>query len=419
MSLAQELSDNSFADTYAAMRASTVAMIEGLTAEDCNLQAMPETSPAKWHLAHTTWFFETFVLEPFAAGYLPENPQYRVLFNSYYNGIGEQYPRPQRGLLSRPSLEEVLAYRDTVDAAIMELLAERYAETDDTAARVELGLHHEAQHQELLLTDLKYSLFQNPLFPAYRDAVTSMTENNASLEWIEFPGREVEIGHAADGFAFDNERRRHSVLLQPFRLASRLITNGEYLDFIEHGGYESPEYWLADGWVELQQAESRQPLYWGRVDDQWFEYTLHGLRPLDLSAPVSHVSQYEAQAYAAWAGKRLPTEAEWEVAAEGLPVTGNLLDSEALQPRAATGQGLLQMFGDCWEWTNSAYLPYPGFSASDNALGEYNGKFMSGQLVLRGGSCLSRAFHVRASYRNFFYARDRWQCTGIRLADDG
>ena len=377
MELAKEIADSGLADAFANLRASTVAMITGLTAEDCNLQAMPETSPAKWHLAHTTWFFETFVLEPFAAGYLPVNPQYRVLFNSYYNGIGAQYPRPQRGLLSRPGLEEVLAYRDIVDAAVTELLVQPQADADEIAARVELGLHHEAQHQELLLTDLKYSLFQNPLFPAYRESAATMTDRSVPLDWIAYSGGEAEIGHTGDSFAFDNESPRHKVLLRPFQIANRLITNGEYLEFVEQGGYDSPEYWLSDGWAELQQTQSRQPVYWGNVDGQWFEYTLHGLRPLDLHAPVAHVSQYEAQAYAAWAGKRLPTEIEWEVAAQGQPVQGSFLDSDGLQPRAVDGAGLLQMFGDCWEWTNSAYLPYPGFRASSNALGEYNGKFMS------------------------------------------
>jgi len=419
MKLAQYKEEAGFADEFAGLRASTTALCAGLSPEDCNLQAMAETSPAKWHLAHTTWFFETFVLEPYAADYLPVNPLYRMLFNSYYNGVGAQYPRPQRGLLSRPSLDEVLEYRDTVTAAVTELLQEsNHPEAADISARVELGMHHEAQHQELLLTDLKYSLFQNPLFPAYREQEPESAPAASPLGWVGYAGGEVATGHDSNGFAFDNETPRHAALLRPFQLASRLVTNGEYLEFIADEGYDNPEYWLSDGWSDICETGIRQPLYWGNIDGEWFEYTLHGLQPLDLNAPVSHVSGYEAQAYAAWSGQRLPTETEWECVAQSADITGNFLDSEALRPLSATGAGVQQLFGDCWEWTNSAYLPYPGYRASAGALGEYNGKFMSGQMVLRGGSCLSRAFHIRPSYRNFFYARDRWQCTGIRLAKD-
>ncbi len=435
MSLAKKLdaaaTDASLAGRFAALRAQSTAMVADLSAEDCNLQAIADTSPAKWHLAHTSWFFEAFVLEPYAAGYLPVDPRYNVLFNSYYNGIGEQFPRAQRGLLSRPTLDEVLDYRQQVDAAVLELLAETdHLGSAEIAARVELGLHHEAQHQELLLTDIKYNLFQNPLFPAYRplDELPPAAEA-LPLTYIEYAGGKVELGAAGSGFAldnfaFDNERPRHKALLTPFRLANRLVTNAEFLEFIEAGGYREPQHWLSDGWAEVRQHNWTQPLYWGRIDGQWLEYTLNGLQPLDPAAPVSHVSYFEAQAYAAWAGARLPTEAEWESVAAAGPLTGNFLDTGSLHPRAAqadaavAGETPLQLFGDCWEWTQSAYLPYPGFRAPDGAIGEYNGKFMSGQMVLRGGSAMSRAFHVRATYRNFFYPRDRWQCTGIRLASD-
>lgn len=422
MELAKEQSDETVADHFMAVRSSTVDLCATLTPEDCNLQAMPDTSPAKWHLAHTTWFFETFVLAEFMVDYLPVNPLYNVLFNSYYNGVGEQFPRPQRSVLSRPGLDEVLAYREAIDRAVVDLLHDAgHPQLRDITARVELGLHHEAQHQELLLTDLKYCLFQNPMFPVYRESAGLHTAADpAPLDFVVCPGGQLETGHAGEGFCFDNELPRHIEFVVPFKLANRLVTNGEYMEFIEAGGYRNPDYWLADGWSELQQQGGRQPLYWGLVDGHWFEYTLGGLQPLDETAPVSHVSFYEAQAFAAWAGKRLPTEAEWESVAADQTVAGNLVESGQLQPRSAQpgAEKILQLYGDCWEWTNSAYLPYPGYTKPPGAVGEYNGKFMSGQMVLRGGSCLSRAFHIRSSYRNFFYPRDRWQCTGIRLADN-
>ena len=423
MDLAAQQLDESFAELFSAVRESSTALCGSLTAEDCNLQAMPETSPAKWHLAHTTWFFETFVLGEYSVDYLPVNPLYAVLFNSYYNGIGEQFPRSERALLSRPTLAEVLDYRVTVDAAVIELLNEtEHPQRELIHARVELGMHHEAQHQELLLTDVKYNLFQNPLFPAYRDQAMAAGPSDpvARLRFINCPGGELETGYAGDGFCFDNEQPRHTEYVAPFKLADRLVTSGEYLAFVTDDGYRNPDYWLADGWNEVRQHNWQQPLYWGNIDGEWFEYTLNGLQPLDESVPVSHLSYYEAQAYAAWAGKRLPTEAEWESAAQQQSVAGNLLYTNRLQPQAASSAvgAIGQLFGDCWEWTQSAYLPYPGYQPMSGAIGEYNGKFMSGQMVLRGGSCFSQAFHIRSSYRNFFYPRDRWQCSGIRLAAD-
>ena len=426
MELATQQPDAGFAELYSAVRESSTVLCATLTAEDCNLQAMPETSPAKWHLAHTTWFFETFVLGEYCADYLPVNPLYSVLFNSYYNGIGAQFPRAERALLSRPTLTQVLDYRATVDAAIIALLNDvDHPQRDLIQARVELGLHHEAQHQELLLTDVRYNLFQNPLLPAYRPPADAVGANDvnattAPLRFINCPGGELETGYAGDEFCFDNELPRHIEYVAPFKLADRLVTNGEYLKFVTAGGYRNPDHWLADGWNEVQQHQWLQPLYWGNADGQWLEYTLEGLQPLNESAPVSHLSYFEAQAYAAWVGKRLPTEAEWESAAQQQPVTGNLLDSNRLQPQASNNVAgaIGQLYGDCWEWTQSAYLPYAGYQPMAGAVGEYNGKFMSGQMVLRGGSCLSQAFHIRSSYRNFFYPGARWQCSGIRLAAD-
>jgi ergothioneine biosynthesis protein EgtB len=420
--LAPTLAAVPLAATYAGVRASTLALVAHLDPEDCNLQPMPDASPAKWHLAHTTWFFETFVLAPFAPDWQPVHPAYAVLFNSYYNGVGAQHPRAERGLLSRPTLAEVRDYRARVDDAVAALLAEAPRRVaDEIAARVELGVHHEAQHQELLLTDLKYAFSRNPLHPAYHaPPATTGPRAPGPLEWLRFDGGNVGIGAAGEGFAFDNELPRHPVLLSPYRLASRLVTNAEYRGFIDAEGYATPAHWLADGWTTVQREHWRHPLYWRQVDGEWLEFTLHGLVPIDWTAPVSHVSYYEAQAYAAWAGRRLPTESEWEHAAAGRPVAGNLLESGVFHPRPAEagGTSLAQLFGDCWEWTGSAYLPYPGYRPAAGAVGEYNGKFMNGQAVLRGGSCLSAGFHLRASYRNFFYPPDRWQCTGIRLADD-
>jgi ergothioneine biosynthesis protein EgtB len=407
---------------YLNVRRCTEALCEPLETEDYVIQAMPSASPAKWHLAHTSWFFETFVLEPFAPAHRPVHPGYRYLFNSYYEQVGEMHPRPQRGLLSRPTVAEVYRYRARIDEQILELLETAAAgQRGEIGRRLEIGLQHEQQHQELLLTDLQYNLSVNPLRPAYRADLPLPPERAVQpAGWVEFPGGISELGHAGEGFAWDNELPRHRLLLQPFRLATRLVTAGEYLEFMDDGGYHRPELWLSDGWACLRESGWQAPLYWEPRADGWWRYTLAGMQPLNPAQPVCHVSYYEADAYARWAGRRLPLEGEWEQAAGSLPVTGNLADSGHLQPLPApAGGGLLQqMFGDVWEWTASPYTAYPGFRAPQGALGEYNGKFMSNQMVLRGGSCATPAGHIRPSYRNFFYPHERWQFQGLRLADN-
>jgi ergothioneine biosynthesis protein EgtB len=403
-------SEHRLSTAYEHVRQRTVHLAEPLTAEDCCAQSMPDASPVKWHLAHTTWFFETFILEPREPGFRPHDPAFRVLFNSYYNGVGAKHPRAQRGLLTRPTLAEVQAYRAIVDARMLRLLA---AAPDDAelAALVELGLQHEQQHQELILTDVKHLLSRNPLYPAYVDSPLPASGPVEPLSWIDFDGGLAEIGHAGGGFAFDNESPRHRQYLQPFALASRLVTNGEYLEFVEAGGYRDPALWLSDGWDLVANGTLAEPLYWVRDGDRLREFTLHGLQALDLARPVTHVSLYEADAYARWRGARLPTEAEWEFAARDAALTCG-----DLHPRAAGSSGLAQMFGECWQWTASSYAPYPGFAPAAGAIGEYNGKFMVNQYVLRGSSCATPHGHARASYRNFFPAGARWQFTGIRLA---
>jgi ergothioneine biosynthesis protein EgtB len=388
---------------------------------------MADASPPKWHLAHTSWFFETFLLKPFAPRYREFHPQFEHLFNSYYNGVGEPFPRARRGHLSRPTVAEVLDYRRHVDSAMMALLAraeasEPGASETDVCFRVTLGLNHEQQHQELLLTDLKYNFGHNPLLPPYREpaapADTVASRDQADLSFTAHPGGIVEIGVAADGaFAFDNETPRHRVYLEPFALADRLVTSAEYLAFMADGGYRTPSLWLSDGWAWVAASGVSAPLYWHERDGQWFEYRLDGSTAVVGTDPVTHVSAYEADAFARWAGCRLPSEAEWEVQAALDSRAGNFVESGRLHPGPA-GSGR-QLFGDAWEWTASAYAPYPGYRALDGTLGEYNGKFMSNQLVLRGGSCVTPGDHIRPSYRNFFYPPDRWQFTGIRLARDG
>jgi ergothioneine biosynthesis protein EgtB len=358
---------------------------------------MTDASPTKWHLGHTTWFFETFVLEQLAPDFKPFDPAFRVLFNSYYNAVGDKHPRPHRGLLTRPSLDRVLAYRTDVDARMNDLFATRHASDLELSSLVELGLQHEQQHQELLLTDIKHLFSCNPLFPAYH-AQQASSHIASPLRWQKFAGGVTEIGHARSGFFFDNEGPRHSVFLQPYDLASRLVTNGEYASFIAAGGYADPVFWLAEGWDWRVSQGRAHPLYWRGDTTDWHEFTLSGLVPLNPDAPVIHVSYYEADAYARWADARLPTEAEWE--------------------HAAADVALTQLFNEAWQWTASSYAPYPGYRAAPGAVGEYNGKFMVNQYVLRGGSCATPTGHTRASYRNFFPVNACWQFSGIRLARD-
>ncbi len=406
-------------ERFAAVRRGSVALTRSLTAEDQLAQSMADTSPTKWHLAHTTWFFETFLLQPNLSGYRLFDPRFGYLFNSYYEALGARQPRPARGLITRPSLADVMAYRDHVDAGMARLLADGLSE--ELTDLLTLGLAHEEQHQELILMDILHLFAQSPLKPAYapprRDAAAGP---KAPLAYVGFAGGLTEIGHAGQGFAYDNETPRHRVFIAPFRLADRLVTNAEWLAFIADDGYSRPELWLSDGWAKMKAEHWFAPLYWEETEAGWAAMTLHGLRPLDPAAPVTHVSFYEAQAYAAWAGARLPTEAEWEHAAASLPVEGRFLDAGLLNPAPAPmGAGLRQMFGDAWEWTSSAYSPYPGFQPAAGAVGEYNGKFMAGQYVLRGGACVTPTGHTRATYRNFFYPHQRWMFSGVRLALDG
>ena len=406
---------------YHDVRRTTERLCEPLAVEDQVIQAMPDVSPTKWHLAHVSWFFETFLVEPHLQGYVPRNLAYRVLFNSYYNGVGPQFSRVDRGHLSRPTVAEVRAYRAWVDDGMTALL-ER-AEPSRLASLtpvLELGLNHEQQHQELILTDIKYNLAVNPLRPAYHAVVPPAGTATRRLGWPEYAGGLLRVGHDGDRFAFDNESPRHSVYLRPFRLADRLVTNGEYLEFLDMGGYRTATLWLSEGWRVVQERGWRAPLYWEDDGRGWQSQTLSGLAPLDPHAPVVHVSYYEADAYARWRGRRLPSEAEWEHAAAGVPVIGNFQERGVFHPlpAAPNADGLAQMFGDAWEWTQSAYSPYPGYRAAPGAIGEYNGKFMVNQVVLRGGSCASPQSHLRATYRNFFPPDARWQFSGIRLADD-
>jgi ergothioneine biosynthesis protein EgtB len=398
---------------YRTVRDATTRLAAPLAPEDMAVQAMADASPVKWHLAHTTWFFETFVLKHAARGYRPFHPQFEYLFNSYYNALGRQWYRPHRGLLTRPTVAEILEYRAHVDAAMGRLLESG----SFPEPIVELGLHHEQQHQELILTDVKYLLSQNPLRPVYREATTVAETGAAPAQgWIAGTPGVRAIGYAGVGFAFDNEYPRHDELIRPFRLANRLVTNGEYQAFIADGGYRRPELWLSDGWAAVRDRRWEGPLYWAERDGASWIYALSGLRMLDDAEPVCHVSFYEADAYARWFGARLPTEAEWEVAAADRPVTGNFVESGRLHPTASDGG--TQLFGDVWEWTASPYLAYPGYRPAEGALGEYNAKFMCNQFVLRGGSCATPASHIRVSYRNFFPPDARWQFSGIRLATD-
>jgi ergothioneine biosynthesis protein EgtB len=378
---------------------------------------MPDCSPAKWHLAHTTWFFETFVLRK-RSGYRPFDATgaYEYLFNSYYNQVGPQFRRPDRGLLSRPTVAEVYEYRQYVDERLLRLLEEEEA-SGEAAAVITLGIHHEQQHQELILTDLKYawSLLPSRLRPVYRDRRDTPGGDAARMNWAGYPEGVRCIGHGGADFAFDNEGPRHRVLVAAFQLADRPVTNGEYLAFLEDRGYQRPELWLSDGWSSVQQQGWRAPLYWEPGEGGWWMMTLCGARPVDPNEPVCHVSFFEADAYARWAGARLPAEAEWEIAAGEVPIRGNFVEDGYFHPIAPRQDSPAEMFGDVWEWTSSPYLAYPGYRPPDGALGEYNAKFMNGQYVLRGGSCFTPRSHIRPTYRNFFPPDKRWQCTGIRL----
>lgn len=403
---------------YRAVRSATERLVAPLEVEDYVVSSMPDVSPTKWHLAHTSWFFETFVLAPHLPDYQPLNPRYAFLFNSYYVQAGERHCRAQRGLVTRPTVLEVMKYRAYVDAHMHRLLSDV---GDDRAHPahdiIELGCHHEQQHQELLLTDIKHVFWTNPMRPAYR-ADTRRTAPQAEQGWVEIEPGVRELGFVGTGFHFDNEEPVHREYVQHAALAHRLTTNAEYADFIAAGGYRRPELWLSRGWATVQEHSWRAPLYWEQQGDAWHEFTLAGDAPIDPHAPVTHLSYFEADAFARWAGARLPTEVEWEVIARDEPVAGRFADAERFHPHADGGAGVQQLFGDCWQWTQSAYVAYPGYRPATGALGEYNGKWMSDQWVLRGASCATPATHARATYRNFFPSDARWQFTGIRLARD-
>ncbi|HYC56574.1 MAG TPA: ergothioneine biosynthesis protein EgtB [Candidatus Binatia bacterium] len=395
---------------YASVRARSLELVAPLSEEDAVVQSMPEASPAKWHLAHTTWFFETFVLAAFPS-YRTPDPAYAVLFNSYYESVGAQYPRERRGMLTRPSLQEIHDYRRHVDAAMDDVLA-HCGDEEPVTQTVTLGLAHEQQHQELMLTDILHLLWLNPLQPCYAPEPPPAASPPRDLEWIEGPHGVVEVGDAGDGFTFDNERPRHKVHLNPYAIAGRLVTNAEVRDFVTDGGYRRAQLWLSDGWAYAAREAWQRPLYWH--EDLLHSFSLHGTCEIDDHAPAAHLSFYEADAIARWCGHRLPTEAEWEAAVGDLPVR-HCLD---LRPRADPRDGLREAFGACWQWTASAYLAYPGFRPQQGSLGEYNGKFMANQMVLRGSSCVTPPGHARATYRNFFHPHSRWQFSGLRLAKD-
>ena len=410
----------SLVDRFLAVRRETETLAAPLSAEDQQVQSMPDVSPTKWHRAHITWFFETFLLVPHQPGYERVEEFYNFLFNSYYEAVGARHPRPDRGLITRPTNDEVTDYRRRVDDSMVRFVEQVAADRPELIALIELGLHHEQQHQELLLMDIKHVLSRNPFSPAYRELDRRPAGPVPTLGWVEHAGGIVEIGHDGDGFHFDNEGPRHQALIHPHRLADRLVTAGEWLDFMADDGYHRPELWLSDGWHHICKVGWEAPEYWRVGDDGWEIHTLNGVTPVDHAEPVVHVSYYEADAYARWAGHRLPTEFEWEAHAADRPAVGNLLPTGALHPLPADGTGdVQQLFGDVWEWTASAYAPYPGFRPVDGAVGEYNGKFMIDQQVLRGGACVTPGGHVRATYRNFFPTHTRWMFSGVRLASDG
>ena len=399
-------------------------LAENLAPEDCVVQSMPEVSPTKWHLAHTTWFFETFILKKWITGYRDAVPEYAYLFNSYYNAAGVMHRRDLRGLISRPTVEETKKYRASINTDIDDLIANADEKLfHEIEPIVILGIHHEQQHQELLITDIKHVFAQNPLYPVFQKANSDHRRTDIpQTKFVEFDEATIEVGHDGDGFCYDNELPRHRALVLPFALANRLVTNGEYLEFMRDNGYSRPEFWLSLGWQTVNEQNWHGPLYWLERDGEWWNFTLSGLREVDPSEPVTHLSYFEADAYANWAGARLPTEFEWEHAAAKLDIDGNFVETERFHPaplsESPRDMQLAQMYGDVWEWTRSAYSPYPGYRAEPGALGEYNGKFMCNQYVLRGGSCATSQTHIRKTYRNFFQPDKRWQFTGIRLARD-
>jgi len=408
-------------EDYMRVRRFSEQLCVPLETEDYVIQSMPDVSPTRWHLAHTSWFFETFVLSSFTAGYTSPHPQYAYLFNSYYNSVGERHCRPKRGLISRPTVKETYAYRHYVDECVSDFLLTCTEEVLSKAAPVvTLGIHHEQQHQELMVTDIKHVLSCNPLHPVYLERTLPSAEPPADLQWISYPERLAWVGYEDNGFFYDNEGPSHREFVDSYQLGSRLITNAEYLQFIEDGGYQNPLLWLSSGWNTVQSEQWQAPLYWERHDGQWMMMTLSGLRPVELAEPVCHVSYYEADAYARWADARLATEAEWELAARQVPLTGNFVEDQSFHPvpieTSVDASKPAQMYGDVWEWTQSAYLPYRGYRPAPGALGEYNGKFMCNQFVLRGGSCATSITHIRPTYRNFFPPDARWQFMGIRLA---
>ncbi|MGI9553802.1 MAG: ergothioneine biosynthesis protein EgtB [Thermodesulfobacteriota bacterium] len=409
-------------DGYTKVRKLSHKLAGPLSTEDYVVQSMPDVSPTKWHLAHTSWFFEAFVLSKVDSKYKSLHPQYNFLFNSYYVQVGERHSRPKRGLISRPTVDEVYDYRSYVDKSMNSL----FRKTDNRkfariAPVIEIGLHHEQQHQELIVTDIKHVLSENPLNPVYKKQKNpSKSKRTVKQKWVEFEGGVYDFGNNGQNFGYDNEFPRHKNLIGPFSLSSRLVTNGEYLEFIEDGSYSKPELWLSDGWNVVSTNGWNAPLYWKKMDGKWYNFTLHGFNEIKLNEPVCHVSFYEAEAFSRWAGARLPGEFEWELASQNLKVNGNFVDNDNFHPvPLENGNGSLnQMYGDVWEWTRSPYSPYPGYEAPPGALGEYNGKFMCNQLVLRGGSCATSKSHIRNSYRNFFPPDARWQFMGIRLAKD-
>jgi len=407
---------------YRQIRQISEEICKPLALDDYGIQSMTDVSPPKWHLAHTTWFFETFILRDFFPKYRPFHPQYHFLFNSYYETLGAHHPRPKRGLLNRPTVMEIYRYRAYVDQHLLELICKNSSSKNqkEISLRVELGLQHEQQHQELLLMDIKHIYASNPLKPSYSCQNPPIKDSTAPLKWKEYPGGIIAMGHSENGFAFDNEKPKHEVFLQGYALSNRLVTNGEYLEFINAGGYQKTQYWLADGWIWIQDQKINAPLYWEKLEGHWCLMKLSGFDELNEHEPVCHVSFFEAEAFAKWKGNRLATEAQWENAALELDIEGNFYDQGYLHPIApfSFSEDVQQIYGDLWEFTRSAYSPYPGFKPEPGSIGEYNGKFMCNQMVLRGGSCVTSRSHLRASYRNYFYPAMRWQFSGIRLAKD-